>query len=61
LKFIAMGKDIVPIEGVGKHDEEITAIFEALGELTSPPKKPRREIEFYVREDSARYRTRKRA
>jgi hypothetical protein len=56
-----MGKDIVPIEGVGKHDEEITAIFEALGELTSPPKKPRREIEFYVREDSARYRTRKRA
>ena len=46
---------------VGKHDEEIAAILEAIRQLMMPPEKPRREIGFHVREDAARYRTRKRA
>jgi hypothetical protein len=43
---------------VGKHDEEIAAIFDAIRQLMAPPKQPRREIGFHVREKSARYRTR---
>jgi hypothetical protein len=43
---------------VGKHDEEIAAIIEAIRQLMSPPEKPRREIGFHVREKTARYRTR---
>ena len=35
---------------VGKHDEEITAILEAIRQLMAPPEKPRREIGFHVRE-----------
>jgi len=46
---------------VGKHDEEIAAILEAIRQLMTPPEKPRREIGFHIREDAARYRTRKRA
>jgi len=46
---------------VGKHDEEITAVLEAMGQLMMLPEKPRREIGSHVREDAARYRTRKRA
>jgi hypothetical protein len=41
---------------VGKHDEEIAAIFEAIRQLTAPPEKPRREIGFHVREKPPRYR-----
>jgi hypothetical protein len=44
---------------VGKHDEEIAAILEAIRQLMAPPEKPRREIGFHVREKAARYRTRK--
>ena len=44
---------------LGKHDEEISAINEAIRQLMAPPEKPRREIGFHVREKSARYRTRK--
>ena len=44
---------------VGKHDEEIAAILEAIRQLMAPPEKPRREIGFHVREKTARYRTRK--
>jgi hypothetical protein len=44
---------------VGKHDEEIAAIIEAIRQLMAPPEKPRREIGFHVREKAARYRTRK--
>ena len=44
---------------VGKHDEEITAIIEAIRQLMAPPEKPKREIGFYVRETVPRYRTRK--
>src|SRR5438132_270 len=33
---------------VGKHDEEIAAIIEAIRQLMMPPEKPRREIGFHV-------------
>ena len=46
---------------VGKHDEEIAAILEAIRQLTAPPEKARREIGFHVREKAPRYRVRKRA
>lgn len=46
---------------VGKHDEEITAIIEAIRQLMTPTETPRREIGFHVREKPPRYRTRKRA
>ena len=44
---------------VGKHDEEIAAILEAIRQLMASPEKPRREIGFHVREKAARYGTRK--
>src|SRR6266550_3544458 len=46
---------------VGKHDEEIAAILEAIRQLMAPPEKPRGEIGFHVREKVPRYRVRKRA
>jgi len=46
---------------VGKHDEEIAAILEAMRQLMAPPEKSRREIGFHVREKVPRYRVRKRA
>src|SRR5881275_2255512 len=44
---------------VGKHDEEIAAIIDAIRQLMAPPEKPKREIGFHVREQATRYRTRK--
>jgi hypothetical protein len=44
---------------VGKHDEKIDAILEAIRQLMAPPEKPRREIGFHVREQSPSYRTHK--
>jgi hypothetical protein len=44
---------------VGKHDEEIAAILEAIRQLIAAPDKPRREIGFHVRETSRHYGTRK--
>jgi ORF6N domain len=44
---------------VGRHDEEISAILEAIRQLMAPPEKPHREIGFHVREKAAHYRTRK--
>jgi hypothetical protein len=44
---------------VGKHDERIDAILDAIRQLMTPPEKPRREIGFHVRETAPRYRTRK--
>ena len=44
---------------VGKHDEEIGAILEAIRQLMAPPEKPRREIGFHVREKAPRYRAAK--
>jgi hypothetical protein len=46
---------------VGKRDEEIDAILEAIRQLMAPPDRPRREIGFHVREKAPRYRARKRA
>ena len=43
---------------VGKHDEEIAAIIDAIRQLMAPPEKQRREIGFHVRERAPRYRTR---
>jgi hypothetical protein len=39
---------------VGKHDEEIDAILEAIRQLMAPPHRPRREIGFHVREKAPR-------
>ena len=44
---------------VGRHDEEIAAILEAIRQLMAPPEKPRREIGFHVREIPSRYRVTK--
>jgi hypothetical protein len=44
---------------VGKHDEEIGEIIEAIRQLIAPPEKPRREIGFHIREEAPRYRVRK--
>ena len=41
---------------VGKHDEEIAAILEAIRQLMAPREKARREIGFHVREKAPRYR-----
>jgi len=46
---------------IGKHDEEIAAIPEAIRQLMAPPEKPRREIGFHVREKAPRYRVSTRA
>src|SRR5438270_8082486 len=45
---------------VGKHDEEIAAIIDAIRQLMAPPERTRREIGFHVREKAPRYRTQKR-
>jgi hypothetical protein len=45
---------------VGKHDQEIAAIIEAIRQLMAPAEKPRREIGFHVREKTPRYRVDKR-
>jgi ORF6N domain-containing protein len=46
---------------VGKHDEEIAAVLEAIRQLMAPAEKPRREIGFHVREKAPRYRVSTRA
>ncbi|MGH8102405.1 MAG: hypothetical protein ACREIW_13975 [Chthoniobacterales bacterium] len=45
---------------VGKHDQEIAEVMEAIRQLMAPSEKPRREIGFHVREKAPRYRVRKR-
>jgi len=46
---------------VGKHDQEIATVLEAIRQLMATPEKPRREIGFHVREKAPRYGARKRA
>jgi hypothetical protein len=46
---------------VGKHDDEIATILEAIRQLMMPPEKSRREIGFHVRERVGRYRVPTRA
>jgi hypothetical protein len=56
-----LGRKFVELQQrVGKHDEEIAAIIDAIRRLMEPPVKPRREIGFHVREKAPRYRTRNR-
>lgn len=43
---------------VGKHDDEIGAIIDAIRQLMASPEKPHREIGFHVREKAPRYRIR---
>src|SRR6266446_5614989 len=43
---------------VGKHDEEIAAILEAIRQLMAPSKQSRRYTGFHFREKAPRYRTR---
>ncbi|HEX8281334.1 MAG TPA: ORF6N domain-containing protein [Chthoniobacterales bacterium] len=44
---------------VGKHDDEIAAIIEAIRQLIAPAEKPKREIGFHVQEAAPRYRARR--
>ena len=46
---------------VGKHDQEIATVLEAIRQLMATPEKPRREIGFHVRQKSPRYRACERA
>ena len=46
---------------VGKHDDEIAAILEAIRQLMAPSEKPRCEIGFHMCEKAAGYRVRNRA
>ncbi len=41
------------IEG---HDASIRNLFDAIRQIMTPPEKPRREIGFHIKEDSVRYR-----
>jgi hypothetical protein len=53
-----LARKFADLEGrVGKQDEEIAAIIEAIRQLMVPAQKPKREIGFHVRERTARYRT----
>jgi hypothetical protein len=40
---------------VGKHDDDIAAIIDAIRQLMAPPTKPPRKIGFHVQEKAARY------
>lgn len=42
---------------VGKHDEDLKAIINAIRQLMTPPEKPKKEIGFKVRELKVKYRT----
>jgi hypothetical protein len=41
------------------HDKGIKSLFDAIRELMTPPEAPRREIGFHVKEDSVRYRVKR--
>jgi hypothetical protein len=57
-----LAEKFAELEGrVGKHDEDIIAIIDAIRQLMAPPEKPRREIGFHVREKAPRYRACNRA
>lgn len=45
---------------VGKHDDEIAAIIDAIRQLMAPTEKPTRQIGFHVRETAPRFGARKR-
>jgi hypothetical protein len=39
-------------ERLGKHDQQLTAVFEALRQLISPPPRPKRRVGFGSPEDN---------
>jgi hypothetical protein len=45
---------------IENHDESIRTLFEAIHQLMLPPKQPRKEIGFHVKEDSPPYRVKTR-
>jgi hypothetical protein len=45
---------------IESHDENITAIFEAINQLLTPEEKPKRKIGFEVKEKTYSYKTRRR-
>lgn len=45
---------------IENHDESIRSLFEAIRQLMTPPEPPRREIGFHIKEDSVRYRIKRR-
>jgi phage regulator Rha-like protein len=45
---------------VENHDESISALFEAMRQLMTPPEKPEKQIGFHVKEDAVPYRTKRR-
>lgn len=56
-----LARKFAELEGrVGKHDDEIAAIIDAIRRLMAPPKKSAREIGFHIRETPPSYRARKR-
>jgi hypothetical protein len=56
-----LARKFVELESrVGKHDDEIAAIIDAIRQLMAPPEKPRREIGFHVREKAPLYRVKNR-
>ena len=59
-QMLASNKELAQ-KRVGKHDEEIDAIIEAIRQLIAPPEKPRLEIGFHVQEPAPRYGSRRRA
>ena len=42
-----------------EHDEGIKTLFEAIRELMTPPAEPRRQIGFHIKENSVRYRVKR--
>lgn len=51
-----LGEKLVQLEKkIGRHDEEIRTLFEAIRRLMQPPEKPRRQIGFRVKEPKACY------
>jgi hypothetical protein len=46
---------------IAGYDDEIQAIFEAIRQLMTPPKPPRKEIGFHVKENSLPYRIKRKA
>ena len=43
-------------EKIEGHDEHIRNLFEAIRQLMTPPEPARKEIGFHIKEDSVRYR-----
>ena len=51
-----LARKLEELEGrIEAHDEQITAIFEAIRQLMTPPDRPRKKIGFEVKESAGRY------